>query len=119
MQRIRVIGVSMGSNEIPRWSFMEKPSDAREFPRLPVTKSDLDIGIDGEFRELKIWVSGVKAKGYIDHVHSARVRILFEEPQSLFPNQEFVTKYFNLNAPGHLVWGKEDENLWILEHRES
>ena len=119
MQRIRVTGVSMGSNQILRWRFMEKPSDAREFPRLPVTYSDLDIGIDGEFRELKIWVSGVKAKGYIDHVHSARVRILFEESQSLFPGQEFVTKYFDLDAPGHLVWGKEGENLWILEHRES
>ena len=49
MQRIRVTGVSMGSNQILRWRFMEKPSDAREFPRLPVTYSDLDIGIDGEF----------------------------------------------------------------------
>ena len=54
----------MGSNQILRWTFMEKPSDAREFPRLPVIYSDLDIGIDGDFRELKIWVSGVKAKGY-------------------------------------------------------
>ena len=96
-----------------------KPSDARKFPRLPVTFSDLDIGPDGDFRELEMWVSGVKAKGYIDHIYSARVRILFLEPQSLFPKQAFVTKYFNLDAPGHLVWGKEDENLWILEHRES
>jgi hypothetical protein len=96
---------------------MDKPSDARHSPRLPVTFSDLDIGFDGEFRELKIWVSGVKAKGYIDHVYSARIRILFEEPQSLFRGQEFVTKYFDLNAAGHLVWGKDEENLWILEHR--
>ena len=109
----------MGSNQISGWRFMEKPSDAREFPRLPVTYSDLDIGIDGEFRELNMWVSGVKAKGYIDHGYSARVRILFEESQSLFPEQEFVTKYFDLDTPGHLVWGKEGENLWILEHRES
>ena len=52
-----------------------------ELLTMPVTYSDLDVGIDGEFRELKIWVSGVKAKGYIDHGHSARVRILFEESE--------------------------------------
>ncbi|MDP7659521.1 MAG: hypothetical protein QGF77_06200 [Candidatus Thalassarchaeaceae archaeon] len=56
---------------------MDKPSDARNSPRLPVTYSDLDIGFEGEFRELKMWVSGVKAKGFIDHLYSARIRILF------------------------------------------
>ena len=98
--------------------YVTKPSDARKFPRLPVAYSDLDIGSKGGFRELEMWVSGVKAKGYIDHNHSSRIRILFQEPQSLFSEQEFVTKYFNLDAPGHLVWGKNDENLWILEHRD-
>jgi hypothetical protein len=92
---------------------------------MPVTYSDLDVGIDGEFRELKIWVSEdeakgyVKAKGYIDHGHSARIRILFEESQSLIPEQEFVTKYFDLDERGCLYWGKEGENLWILRHREA
>ena len=98
---------------------MAKPSDARESPRLPVTYSDLDIGVDGEFRELKMWVSGVKAKGYISLFGwSSRIFILFEEPQSLIPDQEFVTKHFDLVDSGHLVWGTQGENLWILEHRE-
>ena len=98
---------------------MAKPSDARESPRLPVTYSDLDIGVDGEFRELKMWVSGVRAKGYIGLTGwSSRIYILFEEPQSLIPDQEFVTKHFDLDDSGHLVWGTQGENLWILEHRE-
>jgi len=96
-----------------------------ELLTMPVTYSDLDVGIDGEFRELKIWVSEdeatgyVKAKGYIDHGHSARIRILFEEPQSLILEQEFVTKYFDLDERGCLYWGKERDNLWILRHREA
>ena len=115
----RVNGVSMGSSRMRPSRFMAKPSDARESPRLPVTYSDLDIGVDGEFRELKMWVSGVKAKGYISlSGWSSRINILFEEPQSLFRDQEFVTKHFDLVDSGHLVWGTQGENLWILEHRE-
>ena len=98
---------------------MAKPSDARDSPRLPVTYSDLDIGVDGEIKELKMWVSGVKAKGYISLFGwSSRIFILFEEPQSLIPDQEVVTKHFELDDSGHLVWGTQGENLWILEHRE-
>ncbi len=78
--------------------YVTKPSDARKFPRLPVAYSDLDIGSKGEFRELEMWVSGVKAKGYIDHNHSSRVRILFQEPQSLFPEQEFYKFYVSVTA---------------------
>jgi|TARA_B110000196_G_scaffold309407_1_gene311032 hypothetical protein len=98
---------------------MTKPSDARKFPRLPVTFSDLDIGVDGDFRELEMWVSGVKSKGYINHNYTSKIWILFMEPQSLFPEQEFGTRHFNLDVPGHLIWGTNDENLWILEHRET
>jgi hypothetical protein len=97
---------------------MDKPSDARFFPRLPVTFSDLDIGVDDGIIEVNMWVSGVKARGYIDHHFSTRIRILFEEEHSLFPDNYFVTKYFDLIEPGHLVWGTRGENLWILEHRE-
>ena len=109
----------MGSSRMRPSRVMAKPSDARDSSRLPVTYSDLDIGVDGEIRELKMWVSGVKAKGYIGLTGwSSRIYILFEEPQSLIPDQEFVTKHFDLDDSGHLVWGTQGENLWILEHRE-
>ena len=109
----------MGSSRMRPSRVMAKPSDTSDSSRLPVTYSDLDIGIDGEIRELKMWVEGVKAKGYIGHIGwSSRINILFEEPQSLFRDQEFVTKHFDLDDSGHLVWGTQGENLWILEHRE-
>jgi len=110
---------------------MDKPSDARNFPRLPVTFSDLDKRTSDN--DLPIWVSGVKARAYIGdlgpgYYSSVRIWIKFEEPHSLMGEifnhnenneyGEFTTKYFRFDSPGHLVWGKTDENLWILEHRE-
>nr|AIF08167.1 hypothetical protein [uncultured marine group II/III euryarchaeote KM3_27_D07] len=110
---------------------MVKPSDARNFPRLPVTYSDLDKRTSQN--SLPIWVSGVKARAYIGNLgegyySSTRIWIRFEEPHSLMGERfnptedsehgEFVTKYFHIDSPGHLVWGKMDENLWILEHRK-
>jgi hypothetical protein len=108
---------------------MDKPSDARNFPRLPVTYSDLDKRTSDN--DLPIWVSGVKARAYIGDLgaySSTRIWIKFEEPHSLMGERfnptedsehgEFVTKYFHFDSPGHLVWGKMDENVWILEHRK-
>ena len=81
--------------------------------------------------DLLIWVSGVKARAYIGDLgaySSTRIWIKFEEPHSLMGERfnptedsehgEFMTKYFYFDSPGHLVWGKMDENVWILEHRK-
>jgi hypothetical protein len=106
---------------------MNKPTDARTSPRRPVSYEDV---VDRSPEEdVPVWVSGVKARMYVHHPPwSEAVQILFEEPHSLMPHygdqendyyRQFRTKYFHIPEPGHLIWGKMDENIWIIEHRDE
>ncbi|MDP6907090.1 MAG: hypothetical protein QF440_06700 [Candidatus Thalassarchaeaceae archaeon] len=104
---------------------MSKHADTGKSTRRPVSYEDVkDRSPDND---IPVWVSGVKARMYVHHPRwSEAVWVLFEEPHSLMDNypegeycKEFRTKYFQIPEPGHLIWGKGDENLWIIEHRDE
>ena len=107
---------------------MNKPADARVSPRRPVSYDD--VMDRSHENDVTVWVSGVKARMYVHHpyMQSEAILILFEEPHSLMPYdgdpdhdyaRYFRTKYFHISEPGHLIWGKSDEHIWIIEHRDE
>ena len=108
-------------------NFMPKPADVRKSTRRPVSYED--VKDRSPETDIPVWVSGVKARMYVHHPRwSEAVWILFEEPHSLIDNyhapegeycKQFRTKYFEIPEPGHLIWGKGEENRWIIEHRDE